>query len=64
MKSGDYVEIKEACGAGIWKWTDIRGKSRKGHVTEIDKHCLKVRTDDGETIRDVRDHFRPAKGER
>ena len=64
MKSGDYVEIKEARSAGIWRWTDIVGRSRKGHITAADEHCFTVRTDDGETIRDVRDHFRPTQGER
>ncbi len=59
MKAGDYVEIKEAASAGNWRWT-----KRKGHITDADEHCFSVRTDDGEDIRDVRDHFRPAKEER
>ena len=56
MKTGDYVEIKEASGGGNWQWT-----KRKGHITEEDEHCFTVRTDDGETIRDVREHMRPTK---
>jgi len=59
MEIGDHVEVKEAIGAGTWRWEDRNGRIRKGHVTEIDKHCLTVCTDDGEIIRDVRDHFRP-----
>ena len=55
MTTGDYVEIKDFSG-GQWKWSD-----RKGHVTDADKDCLAVRTDDGEDIRDVREHFRPAR---
>ncbi len=55
MEIGQYVEVKEAHGAGNWKWT-----GRHGHVTRIDKHCVEVRTDDGELIRDVREHVRSA----
>ena len=55
MNSGDYVQIKEARGKGRWAWSN-----RRGHITETDKYCLQVRTDDGETIRDVHEHFRPA----
>lgn len=57
MKVSDYVEIKEAAGAGNWKWI-----GRKGHITDADKHCFSVRTDDGESVRDVREHFRQTKG--
>jgi len=53
MKSGTYVEIKEAKGAAGWAYV-----GRKGHVVELDKYCLTVRTDDGETVRDVKEHFR------
>ena len=53
MKSGDYVVIKEAKGSAGWAWTD-----RKGHITETDKYCHTVRTDDGDVIRDVIEHFR------
>ncbi len=53
MNVSDYVEIKEAVGKH-WKWT-----GRKGHVTKVDKYCCDVRTDDGEDIRDVVEHFRP-----
>lgn len=54
MNVGDYVEIKEAVGSE-WKWTE-----RFGHITGADRHCFAVRADDGEDIRDVREHFRPA----
>lgn len=53
MKEGDYVEIKEFKGSAGWSWTE-----RKGHITEANKYCYTVRTDDGETIRDVIEHFR------
>ena len=53
VEIGDKVEIKQAFGKGNWRWT-----GRKGHVTHVDEHCLSVRTDDGENIRDVREHFR------
>lgn len=52
MEIGDYVEIKQAAGKR-WAWT-----GRKGHITAVDEHCLDVRTDDGENIRDVKEHFR------
>ena len=52
MLTGDHVEIKEHNG-GSWKWT-----GRKGHVTDFDKYCFTVRTDDGKQIRDVKEHFR------
>ena len=55
MKVTDYVEIKESKGSK-WLWT-----GRHGHVITVDKYCLEVETDDGETIRDVREHFRNAK---
>ncbi len=55
MQTSDYVEIKEARGAGRWSWT-----GRKGHIVKSDQYCYTVRADDGETIRDVRDHFRAA----
>lgn len=58
MKTGDYVEIKEASLTGNWKWV-----GRKGHITAADEHCFSVRTEDGVMIHDVRDHFRPAKKE-
>ena len=61
MKIGSYVDIKEHRGGGRWSYEDIDGNVRRGHVTAMDEHCLSVRTDDGENIRDVRDHFRPAK---
>ena len=56
MKTGDYVQIKEARGSAGWAWST---PPRRGHITEADKYCFTVRTDDGETIRDVREHFRP-----
>ncbi len=54
MNIGDYVEVKDADGKN-WKW-----RGRKGHVTAVDKYCYSVRTDDGQDIRDVREHFRRA----
>lgn len=56
MKAGDYVEIKEADSDANWRWS-----GRKGHITAADEHCFSVRTDDGVTVHDTRDHFRPAK---
>lgn len=53
MKTGDYVEIKEAKGRANWVWC-----GRKGRVVEVDNYCLTVRADDGETVRDVKEHFR------
>ncbi len=52
MNTGEYVEIKESSG-NRWRWT-----GRKGHVIDADKHCYTVRADDGEEVRDVREHFR------
>lgn len=57
MKSGDYVEIKDAIGSK-WAW-----RNRKGHIASVDKHCYAVRTDDGENIRDVKEHFRRSHGD-
>lgn len=56
MNTGDKVEIKEYDG-GAWRWAKIRPQ-RRGHITDVDKYCYSVRTDDGESIRDVHDHFR------
>ena len=55
MKIGDYVQIKEARGGSGWAWSN-----RHGHITAVDEHCYSVRADDGEDIRDVREHFRLA----
>ena len=55
IETGDKVEIKEAKGGGRWVFNE-----RFGHVTNVDKYCLEVRADDGELVRDVHDHFRPA----
>lgn len=55
MNVGDKVEIKDFTG-GRWAWL-----KRHGHITAIDKRCAEVRTDDGENIRDVLEHFRPKK---
>ncbi len=60
MKTGDKVEIKEHNG-GAWQWPKPQ---RIGHITDVDKHCYSVRTDDGEDIRDVHEHFRPSAGDR
>lgn len=54
MDVGDQVEVKEAVGKGNWQWT-----GRIGMVTEADEHCLLVWTNDGDRVRDVREHFRP-----
>lgn len=59
MKVGDYVEIRTAVGPGKWAWA-VGKVVRKGHITAEDEHCFEVRTDDGEIIRDVREHFRRA----
>jgi len=56
LKEGDYVEIKEHSGSAGWVWLK---PPRRGHITEADKYCFSVRTDDGQSIRDVREHFRP-----
>ena len=53
MKVSDYVEIKEFKGSAGWTWI-----GRKGRITETDQYCYTVRTDDGETVRDVIEHFR------
>ncbi len=58
MNVGDRVEIKEAKGSAGWVWTK---KPRLGHITEVDRYCYAVRTDDGENIRDVHEHFRKPK---
>jgi len=55
MNISDYVEIKDASGT-TWQW-----RGRKGHITGVDKYCYSVRTDDGQDIRDVHDHFRVAR---
>ncbi len=55
MNVGDTVEIKEAKGSAGWIWPE---HPRRGHITEVDKHCFSVRTDDGKNIRDVHEHFR------
>ncbi len=52
MKAGDYVKIQDAKSGGVWCYV-----GRKGHITEVDDYCYTVRTDDGETIRDVKEHF-------
>ena len=52
MNTGDRVEIKEFAGSR-WKWT-----GRLGHITKVDQYCYSVRTDDGDNIRDVHEHFR------
>ena len=58
MEVGDTVEIKQAVGKGKWSWV-VGKKIRTGLVTAVDDHCLSVRCDDnGEHIRDVREHFR------
>lgn len=53
--TGDKVEIKEATSGGKWVWSE-----RFGHVVSKDEHCFEVRADDGELVRDVREHFRHA----
>ncbi len=52
MKTGDYVKILDAKGSGVWCYA-----GRKGHIVEADKYCYSVRTDGGELIRDVKEHF-------
>ena len=52
VESGVRVEIKEFTGSK-WEWI-----GRMGTVIDADMHCLKVKTDDGEEIRDVLEHFR------
>ena len=54
MNTGDKVEIKEHDG-GSWMWVEPK---RVGHITDVDKYCYSVRTDDGKSIRDVHNHFR------
>lgn len=56
MNIGDKVEIQGHDG-GSWVWAETEPK-RVGHITGVDKYCYSVRTDDGESIRDVHDHFR------
>ncbi len=51
MSVDDHVEIKEFTGQ--WKWTN-----RRGRITGVDNYCFTVLADDGETVRDVKDHFR------
>ena len=53
MKNGDRVEIKEAAGKD-WKWT-----GRYGIIVDTDEYCFTVSADDGDRIRDVKEHFRP-----
>lgn len=53
MLPGDRVEIKEAKGS-CWAWV-----GRLGQVIDADKYCYTVKADNGETVRDVREHFRP-----
>ena len=53
MLLGDKVEIKESKGS-CWAWV-----GRYGKIIEVDKYCYTVAADNGETIRDVREHFRP-----
>ncbi len=55
MNIGDPVEIKDASGK------NLRWRGRKGHITEVDKYCYSVRTDDGQDVRDVHEHFRVAR---
>lgn len=57
MTIGDHVEIKEHGGGAEWRWT-----GRMGQITDVDKYCYTVQTDDGETIRDVKEHFRLPEG--
>ena len=59
MNIGDKIEIKEFDG-GAWLW---RNPQRIGHITAVDRRCYSVRTDDGEDIRDVHDHFRILAGD-
>lgn len=58
---GQTVQIKEFRGSHRgWTFKDYDGGIRTGLVTEVDRHCLRVRADDtGEHIRDVHEHFRP-----
>jgi hypothetical protein len=55
LKVGDSVEVKESKGRGSWQWLGRRGK-----ITRIDKYCYTVALNNGPTVRDQRDHFRPA----
>ena len=52
MKVGEEVEVKEYRGS---RWLF---DGRRGHITEVDDWCYSVRTDDGENIRDLKEHFR------
>lgn len=52
MTTGDRVEVKEFTGSK-WEW-----KKRFGRITRVDMYCYSVRTDDGEDIRDIHEHFR------
>ena len=59
MEPNDRVDIKQYI-IPDWVWTDNKGRVRRGHITDMDKHCLTVCADDGEIVRDVREHFRKA----
>lgn len=59
MNRGDRVEVKTAIGPGQWVWK-VKGRSITGRIIETDKHCHTVEIDNGDKIRDVKEHFRPA----
>ena len=61
MQTGDYVDIKEARSAGRWSYKDNQGHCRRGHIVEVDEYCYTVQADDGEQVRDVKEHFRESK---
>lgn len=58
MKKGDRVDIKQAVGPGKWMWK-VGKKIQRGIICCVDEHCYEVDTDEGQTIRDVHEHFRP-----